>query len=59
MHLNERRELVARMNRVRDLCRVTRDPVHRKTLADLIAYLEGKLTSMDGQVQSTGHTATV
>jgi sarcosine oxidase delta subunit len=39
----EREELVNHINRCRELLAVTRDTHHRKTLIDLLAYLEAKI----------------
>jgi hypothetical protein len=41
-----RAELVDHLNRCRDLLTIMRDPEHRKTIIDLIAFLESKLTKM-------------
>jgi hypothetical protein len=43
MTTGERTELVDHLNRCRDLLSLMKDPVHRKTIADLITYLESKL----------------
>jgi hypothetical protein len=43
---DERAELIAHLNRCRDLLTIMRDPAHRKTIADLVAYLESKLAAM-------------
>jgi hypothetical protein len=51
---HERSELVDHLNRCRDLLRIMRDPTHRQTIADLIAYLESKLAAMDGRLRVTG-----
>jgi hypothetical protein len=48
MAQDERAELAAHLDRCRDLLRMIKDPAPRKTIADLIAYLESKLATMDG-----------
>jgi hypothetical protein len=47
MTIGERTELVDHLNRCRDLLSLMKDPVHRKTIADLITYLESKLAAME------------
>ena len=47
MPQDERAELVAHLNRCRDLLQLLKDPVHRRTIGDLVAYLESKLAAMD------------
>jgi hypothetical protein len=49
MPIDERQELLDHLNRCRDLLQIMRDPVHRRTIEDLIAYLESKLADMDGR----------
>lgn len=47
MATDERAELIAHLNRCRDLLQIMRDPVHRRTIEALVAYLESKLVAMD------------
>jgi hypothetical protein len=49
MDKNECTELRGHLDRCRALLALMRDPGHRKTIADLIAYLEAKLAEMDGR----------
>jgi hypothetical protein len=50
MAKDERTELREHLDRCRALLALMRDPGHRKTIADLIAYLETKLAGMDGRL---------
>ncbi len=43
---NERTELLNPLNRCRDLLMMMRDPAAKKTITDLVAYLETKLAAM-------------
>jgi hypothetical protein len=47
---DERTELREHFDRCRALLTIIRDPGHRKTIADLIAYPETKLAEMDGRL---------
>ena len=47
MAKDERTELLDHLGRCRDLLTIMRDLTHRKTIADLIAYLEAKLAGID------------
>lgn len=46
MAKDERTELVDHLNRCRELLAVTSDPIHRRTVTKLIAYLEEKLAAV-------------
>jgi hypothetical protein len=45
--VEERFELIDKLVRCRDLLAMLRDPDARKTVEDLITYLEAKLRAMD------------
>lgn len=47
---DERTELIDHLNRCRSLLGLMKDPAHRRTIADLIIYLESKLKAMDGRM---------
>jgi hypothetical protein len=49
MAKDERTELVDHLNRCRDLLGLLKDPAHRRTISDLIAYLESKLAAMEAR----------
>lgn len=51
---DERVELINHLNRCRDLLTLMRDPVHKKTVADLIEYLEAKLVAMERRCAPLG-----
>jgi hypothetical protein len=50
---SERDDLVAHLSRCRDLLQIMRDSMHRRTIADLVTYLESKLTKMDERKSDT------
>jgi hypothetical protein len=43
---NERAKLLDLVNRCRELLSATRDPAHRRTISDLLSFLESKLAEM-------------
>lgn len=47
MATNEREELVAHLNRGRELLSILKDPPHRRTITIFVDYLERKLAAMD------------
>ena len=47
MAKDERTELLDYLNRCRDLLTIMQDQTHRKSISDLIVYLESKLAGMD------------
>lgn len=53
MALSDRDELVAHLDRCRDLLQIMRDPMLRLTIEDLIAYLESRLADVDGRKEGT------
>jgi hypothetical protein len=54
MARDERAALIDHLNRCRDLLTLMKDPAHRKTVADLIAYLEAKLVAMERRCDPHG-----
>jgi hypothetical protein len=52
MPTNEREALIDQLNRCRDLLHLTNDSVHRRTIIDLVAYLEAKLAEMDAGLET-------
>jgi len=49
MEAVERNEPVAHRDRCRDLLQIMKDPVCRRTIADLITCLDAKLAKIDGR----------
>ena len=49
MAQDEHAELLPHLNCCRDLLRIMRDPMHRRTNESLAAYLESKLAEMEGR----------
>jgi hypothetical protein len=47
---NDRDELIKHLSHCRDLLDLLKDPVARKSVTDLIAYLERTLAAMDGYI---------
>jgi hypothetical protein len=54
MTRDERAELIDHLNRCRDLLTLMKDREHRKTVADLIEYLEAKLVAMERRCDPLG-----
>ena len=49
---NEREKLRDLTSRSRDLLSETRDPTHRRTISDLLAFLESKLAEASNAVDA-------
>ncbi len=49
MTRNERAELLEHLNRCRDLLDMMKAPAARRTIIELITYLESKLADMDAE----------